>query len=227
MDIAGALVERLGDHRVDIADDGRLRGHVAQLLDVFRVVLGGLPGTRRGCIAAAVVLLNRGKDVAFGCQDRFNRQPRQTADAGDGFQVERVGDRHAQAIAFAGKRQEAVLPHVAGLDALDAWRVVRELGPVQQGDPELFRLRLEHVAGLDESKIYEDTGEPVAALPLQREGSGEVPGGPRRPLAASDSPSWVGRLAVSVRTAGSGTTIPFWLLCARLSNTAWSGWSHR
>ncbi len=174
VDVAGALLDGLGDHGVDEADDGGLAGHVAELLEFggrFRVLAG-----ERGGLAFlfAVVALKRVCDFGFGGDFGADTEPRGGAHGGEGFEVERIGHRQHQ----------RSFVHAQGEDAGLAEEARRELfgfggdqrGPVEPGDGqfELFGQRLRDVALRGEAEVHENAAELLAALALEFERALEV-----------------------------------------------------
>ena len=67
VDVAGALLDGLGDHGVDEPDDGRLAGHVAQVFEIFVGRSGFVAGAVGfGALGLAVVAVDGIEDFLLG-----------------------------------------------------------------------------------------------------------------------------------------------------------------
>ena len=70
VDVAGALFDRLRDHRVDETDDGRLARHVAEVFEIFLVAAREI-GRGRWRSAFAVIAVDRVENILFVGQLRI------------------------------------------------------------------------------------------------------------------------------------------------------------
>ena len=174
MDIAGALLDGLGDHGVDQADDRRLAGHVAQVLEIG----GGLfvIALARGDLALglAVMLLQGVQDLRFGSQRGANFQSGERAHRRDGLEIQRIGHRQRQRGIGQGQGKDAALAQKALRETLDFGGRGRRLVHRHDGNAELVGKRRQHVALGDQAHIDQDLAELLAALLLQFEGALQI-----------------------------------------------------
>ncbi len=70
VDVAGALLDGLGDHGVHQADDRRLARHVAQVFEIVAGLLVGSPSASAALFGFAVVAVDGVEDFLLGGERR-------------------------------------------------------------------------------------------------------------------------------------------------------------
>ena len=167
VDVAGAVLNGLPDHGIDQPDDGRLAGHVAQVLEVFVGLRGADFGIEGLLGALAVVLVDGVEDVLFGGQRGFDFQAGEGAYGRDGVEIQRIGHGQREGGVLHGQRNEAALAHEA---CRESFEFGRRRGRGIDGDErqgELFGERREDVPRRDEAHVDQDLAQLVAAFALQ------------------------------------------------------------
>ena len=164
-----------GDHGVHQADDRRLAGHVAQVLEVLAgfAVVAARP--RGGLLRLAVVLVDGVEDLLLGRQRGLHLQPgerrapprRVSKSSGSAMASVRVESCSATGRQRNCRRKRGERPSVSGATGG---------GPsiVTSGMRKLFGERRQHVAHGDEAQIDQDLADLVAALLLHFERAVQV-----------------------------------------------------
>ena len=117
VDVGGARADRVLDEQVDEAHDGRLEGHVAQVVHVLvavgaAVVLHAFDDALDLRRRALVGALERVRDRLERTHHDADRKPRGLAQIVADDRVQRIGGRDGQDAAVHAERADAVLPQV-------------------------------------------------------------------------------------------------------------------
>ena len=176
VNVAGALLDGLGDHGVHQADDGRLARHVAQVFEVGAGLLVVALAGKVRCSRLAVVAVDGVEDFLLGGERGADLQAGEGAHGGDGLEIQRIGHREREDVVRQGDGNGAALAQEAVREAFDFGSGGRRAIHRHQRDAELIGERGQHVALGDEAHVDQDLAELVAALLLQFERALEILG---------------------------------------------------
>ena len=178
MDVARAVVDRLGDHEIDEPHHRGVLGLLAQGREID-VLVGVLAGSEVDVLEDLADSLARANLLIEGV-DRLAhvgraRQPHIDARAAgeraqmvDRDHVERVSHRHIELIAVARQREHARLPRQMLGNQLHHVGV----GPRQpigrgDGEIELLRQQVDHLAFVEKPEADQGLAEPLARIALR------------------------------------------------------------
>src|SRR5262249_54181979 len=175
VDVGGTLLDGPVDDEVDHADDRRLAGQIAQVIDVLLVVgeelevalsaiTAAVPALAR---ALAVGALERLQHVALARQARLDLEPGRHLQALQRVVVARVGHGDGQGAVLLGQRQDLGPPRVLQVELAERNRLGREVASRHDLDAQVRgEQRLEVLLG-DEPEIEQQALEPFTALLLE------------------------------------------------------------
>ena len=175
VNIAGALLDGLGDHGVDQADDGSLARHVAQVFEIGAGLLVVALGVG-ALFGFAVIPVDGVEDFLLGGERGADLQAAEGAHGGDGLEIQRIGHRDGEDVVRQRDGNGAALAEEAMRQAFDFGSGGRRAIHGDQGDVELIAERGEHVAVGDGAHVHQDLAELIAALQLEFEGALDILG---------------------------------------------------
>ena len=173
VNVAGALLDGLGDHGVDQADDGRLARHVAQVFEIGAGLLVVSLGVG-ALFGFAVIAVDGVEDFLLGGERGAHLQAAERAYGGDGLEIQRIGHRDGEDVVRERDGDGAALAQEAVRQAFDFGRGRRSAIDRDQGDIELIAEGGEHVAVGDGAHVDQNFAELIAALELEFEGALDI-----------------------------------------------------
>ncbi len=174
VNVAGALFHRLRDHRIHQADHRRLARHIAKLLQVR----AGLARVQFGfgflALRLAVVFVDGVEDFGICRKRGLDLKPAHATHCRDGFEIQRVRHGNGQRGIIQSHRNEPALAHEGRRNTVDFGSCGRGRVESHQRDHQLIGKCRQHIPRGNESEVYQDLAELVAAFLLQFQGALQV-----------------------------------------------------